>query len=63
MAGALVAGMQKNDTSVPVTVPHWPVRAIVVPKQGRGVVTHVPAPGAMSSQSLVPESGLHARNF
>jgi hypothetical protein len=63
IAGAFVAGMQKKPTSVPVCVPHWPVRVIVELKHGRGESVHVPEPGNVSSQSAVPLPGEQLRNF
>jgi hypothetical protein len=62
IAGAFVAGTQKNDTSVPVCVPHVPVRVTVWLKHGRGESWHVPAPGNVSPQSFVPLPGVQERN-
>src|SRR6185369_8601519 len=63
IAGALVAGMQKKPTSVPVCVPHTPVRVIVSVKHGRAESVHVPEPGNVDSQSSFPVPGRHERNF
>jgi hypothetical protein len=61
IAGARVAAMQKNPTSVPVCVPQTPVRLIVLPKHGRAMAWQLPAPGWTPSQSPSPLPGSQLR--
>jgi hypothetical protein len=61
-AGARVAGAQKKPTKLPNGAAHWPVRVMVLPKQGRGTGMHVPDPGKTSSQSPLPLGRKHGRN-